>query len=47
MSSLFLNQKEIQVNILQNSFYGTLTAKTVTWKEENEYIYLIQGVIAE
>lgn len=47
MSSPFLNQKEIQVNILQNSLYGTLTAEAVSWKEENEYIYLMQGVIAE
>lgn len=47
MNNLFLNQKEIQVNILQNSFYGTLTAKAVSWKEENEYIYLMQGVTAE
>lgn len=30
MSSPFLNQKEIQVNILQNGLYGTLTAKAVS-----------------
>lgn len=30
MSSPFLNQKEIQVNILQNSLYGILTAKAVS-----------------
>lgn len=47
MSSLFLNQRDIQVSISQNGFYGILTAKAVSWKEENEYIYLMQGVIAE
>lgn len=30
MSSPFLNQKENQVNVLQNSLYGTLTAKAVS-----------------
>lgn len=30
MSSPFLNQKENQVNVLQNSLYGTLTAKTAS-----------------